>query len=328
MNNSELAFIKGVASLAAGQAPGLVKGIGDDCAVLQRHDDEVLLITTDTLVSGVHFNLKWHPPHLLGRKAAAVNISDIAAMGGVPRYALLSAALSPELSDGDLQEFMNGFVEILKEYDVVLVGGDTVAAPCPTFNITLLGEMSGAEVCYRAAAQDGDEIWGSGFLGEAAAGLALCEQMENVPEQFAPLVQAHLNPQPRIALGRVLAASGHVHAMLDLSDGLATDLAHICTASGLAAQVDANKLPLSATIEKAAAFLGCDARQWALSGGEDYELLYTVAPGTGEALARQVEEELGLQVSRLGQMNSGQGVFLMEDGHKRQISYQGYEHHL
>lgn len=328
MSSSELAFIKGVASLTAVQAPGLVKGIGDDCAVLEKNGEEVLLITTDTLVSDVHFNLKWHPPHLLGRKAAAVNISDIAAMGGVPRYALLSAALSPALSDEALQGFMNGFVEILKEHNVVLVGGDTVAAPCPTFNITLLGEMVRSEVCYRAAAQDGDEIWCSGFLGEAAAGLALCTLGGVVADQFAPLVQAHLNPQPRVALGRLLATSGHAHAMMDISDGLATDLAHISTASGLAAQVDGHRLPLSATLQKAAEFLGADARKWALNGGEDYELLYTVASGAGEALARQIKEELGLQVSHLGQMTSGGGVTLMEDGQKRQIAYQGYEHHL
>ncbi len=328
MINSELAFIRGVASLAAGQTSGLIKGIGDDCAVLEKTDDEVLLVTTDTLVSGVHFNLQWHPPHLLGRKAAAVNLSDIAAMGGVPRYALLSAALSTELAEDGLQHFMNGFIEILKEHKVALIGGDTVTAPCPTFSITLMGEMAKDEVCYRAAAQEGDEVWVSGFLGEAAAGLALCETRGDGAEQFASLVQAHLNPQPRIALGRFLAASGHVHAMMDLSDGLATDLAHICTASALAAQVDGQQLPLSATLKKAADFLGVDARHWAVSGGEDYELLYTVSPGDGEALARQVKAKLGVQVSRVGQMVLGEGVFLVEEGDKRQIAYQGYEHRL
>ncbi len=328
MTNSELAFIKGVASLAGGQGAGLVKGIGDDCAVLDKNGDQVLLVTTDTLVSGVHFNLKWHPPRLLGRKAAAVNLSDIAAMGGVPRYALLSAALSPDLSEQGLQEFMAGFVEILAEHDVALVGGDTVAAPLPTFSITLLGDMARAQVRYRAAAQEGDEVWVSGFLGEAAAGLALCEEMDTVADHFASLVEAHLNPQPQVALGRMLAASGQVHAMMDLSDGLATDLAHICTASGLAAQVDGHKLPLSATIQKAADLLGCDPRHWALSGDEDYQLLYTVAPGTGQALARQAKEELGIKLSPVGSLTAGQGVFLLADGDSRQIAYQGYEHHL
>ena len=328
MTSSELAFIKGVTSLAAGQAPGLIKGIGDDCAVLAKNDDEVLLVTTDTLVADVHFNLQWHPLHQLGRKAAAVNLSDIAAMGGVPRYALLSAALSPALSEEDLQEFMTGFVEILREHHVLLVGGDTVAAPCPTFSITVMGEMAGSETCYRAGAREGDEVWASGFLGEAAAGLALCEKGEDMSQEFASLIQAHLDPMPRIALGRVLASSGHVHAMMDISDGLATDLAHICTASNLAAQVDARMLPLSATIKKAGEHLDYDPQQWALSGGEDYELLYTVAPGAGEGLARRVKEELGLKAHCLGRMVSGEGVYLMEDGTSRQISYQGYEHRL
>lgn len=328
MSSSELAFIKGVAALAARQAPDLIKGIGDDCAVLAKNDEDVLLITTDTLVGDIHFNLKWHSPFLLGRKAAAVNISDIAAMGGVPRYALLSVALSPDLSAAGLEEFMAGFVEMLAEHKVVLIGGDTVAAPCPTFSITLLGEMANNEVCYRAGAQEGDEVWVSGFLGEAAAGLALCEKGGDVPEHFNALVQAHLNPQPRVALGRILAASAQVHAMLDLSDGLATDLAHICTASGLGAQVDGKLLPLSATLKKAGEFLEHDAQQWAVSGGEDYELLFTVAPGAGEALARQIKDELGLTISRLGKMTEGEGVHLLADGTSRLISYQGYEHHL
>ncbi len=328
MSSSELAFIKAVTSLAAGHSPGLIKGIGDDCAVLAKNDSEVLLFTTDTLVADVHFNLKWHPLHLLGRKAAAVNLSDIAAMGGVPRYALLSAALSAELSEQGLQEFMAGFVEMLSEHNVLLIGGDTVAAPCPTFSITAMGEMASAEICYRSAAQEGDEVWASGFLGEAAAGLALCQKGEGESSEFASLAQAHLNPQPRIALGRLLAGSGQVHAMMDISDGLATDLAHICTASKLGAEVDAHTLPLSATIKKAGEFLNHDPQQWALSGGEDYELLYTVAPGRGEDLARRIREELGLEVNRLGRMTSGEGVFLLEDGQVRQISYQGYEHRL
>jgi thiamine-monophosphate kinase len=328
MNGSERAFIRGVTALAAGQAPGLVKGIGDDCAVLVKEGDQVLLVTTDTLVAGVHFDLRWHPLHLLGRKAAAVNLSDIAAMGGVPRYALLSAALSPELAEEGLQCFMEGFVEMLREHDVLLVGGDTVAASCPTFSITLLGEMAGAEVCYRSAAREGDEVWVSGVLGEAAAGLALCRQQAAVPPHLAALVQAHLNPQPRLALGRWLAASGEVHAMMDISDGLATDLAHICTASGLAALVAGRQLPLSTALREAAALLGHDPRQWALCGGEDYELLFTVAAGAGAALARRVRADLGLEMRCVGRMILGDGVFLEEEGRRRPISYQGYEHRL
>lgn len=328
MSGSERAFISAVAALAAGQAPGLIKGIGDDCAVLAKDGDQVLLVTTDTLVAGVHFDLRWHPLHLLGRKAAAVNLSDIAAMGGVPRYALLSAALSAEMSEEGLQSFMAGFVEMLREHAVVLVGGDTVAAPCPTFSITVLGEMAGAEVCYRSAAREGDEVWVSGLLGEAAAGLALCRQPAAVPDRLAGLVQAHLNPQPRLALGRLLAASGQVHAMMDLSDGLATDLAHIGAASGLAALVVGRQLPLSAALRQAAVVLDHDPHHWALCGGEDYELLFTVAAGTGADLARRVWTELGLKLSCVGRMISGAGVMLEEDGLQRPISYQGYEHRL
>jgi thiamine-monophosphate kinase len=328
MISSELAFIQGVAAQAGGQSQGLIKGIGDDCAVLKKNTTEVLLVTTDTLVADVHFNLKWHPPHLLGRKAAAVNLSDIAGMGGVARYALLSAALSSQLGEDGLQKFMDGFMEMLSEHDVILVGGDTVAAAQPTFTVTVLGEMAASQVCYRSAAKEGDEVWVSGMLGEAAAGLALCQAGGQVAEQFASLVQAHLDPQPRLALGRLLAASDHVHAMMDLSDGLATDLAHICKASGLAAQVDSHKLPLSATIKKAGALCGHDPQAWALSGGEDYELLFTVAPGAGEALAAQVKAELGIELSAVGRMTAGHGVMLLEDGQCRQISYQGYEHHL
>ncbi|PLX47211.1 MAG: thiamine-phosphate kinase [Desulfobulbaceae bacterium] len=329
MGNSELAFIKAVAAMSPSHAPGLIRGIGDDCAVLSRDGDQVLLITTDTLVADVHFNLAWHGPYLLGRKAAAVNISDIAAMGGKPRYALLSAALNDALAEQGLEEFMAGFTAMLGEHDVVLIGGDTVAAPQPVFNVTLLGEMAAGQVRYRSLARLGDEVWVSGFLGRAAAGLALCEKSDQLSDRFAELVSAHLDPEPRVALGRLLAACDQVHAMMDLSDGLATDLAHICRASGVGADVDGRRLPLSATLKEAARYLQCEASQWALSGGEDYELLFTTAAGTGTELAERVSRELGLTLSRVGRITADNEVFLTEaDGGRRCISFQGYEHHL
>ncbi|MBU4118883.1 MAG: thiamine-phosphate kinase, partial [Proteobacteria bacterium] len=231
---------------AAGNSDDLVVGIGDDCAVYRTASDRVSLVTTDTMVEGVHFDLAWHPPAELGRKAAAVNISDIAAMGGLPRFALLSLAVNPATGSQWLDAFMAGFQAVLAEHDVVLIGGDTVQSGHESvFSITMIDEMVEGELVTRKGARVGDVVLVSGFLGEAAAGLALCRLALGQDIAWQSLVGAHLDPVPQVALGRVLAASGWVHAMQDLSDGLATDLAHICAESGVGAVVAAEKIPLS-----------------------------------------------------------------------------------
>jgi len=312
---------------AVGGAGDLLVGIGDDCAVYRTAPDRVSLVTTDTMVAGIHFDLMWHPPAELGRKAATVNISDIAAMGGQPRFALLSLALTPDLGEQWLAEFMAGFLAVLSEHGVVLIGGDTVQGRHESvFSVTVLGEMAEAEVLTRKGARVGDVVLVSGLLGEAAAGLALCRLGLGHDPGWQPLVGAHLNPFPQVELGRVLAASGLVHAMQDLSDGLATDLAHICTESGVGAVVAAEKVPLSSLLRKAAETCGQSPLEWALAGGEDYQLLLTAGEEQLAPLCALVRKETGRELHPVGRIVEGRGVFLEEAGQRREISYQGYEH--
>ena len=304
----------------------LLKAIGDDCAVLVKDEKQVQLLTTDTLVEGVHFDLSFHPWTQLGRKIAAVNISDIAAMGGQPLYGQLSVALSPSIPEQGLQQLMDGFLTMCQHYGVALSGGDTVSSPCASFTVTLLGEMAKDKLLLRSGAKAGDELWVSGPLGLAAGGLALLQQGHERQQRFNPLYQAHLDPTPRLELGRFLADTGQVTAMQDISDGLATDLAHLCQASGVAGHIEAASLPLRRELEEAAQLCSARALDWALRGGEDFELLLSVPAGAGESLAAQAASSCQLQLSRIGVLEEGSGVWLHDGARRQEISYQGYEH--
>lgn len=326
---SERGLIARIRAEAAATSSDLLRGIGDDCAVFRQAGGELVsLVTTDTLVEGVHFDRRWHPPRLLGRKAVAVNMSDIAAMGGTPRFVFLSLAAPPATEPTWLDGLLAGFLESVSEYGALLIGGDTVKSSHElVLSVTVIGEAPVNQVCYRAGAQAGDTVLVSGPLGQAAAGLALCQggrQQENPAWQ--PLIAAHCDPKAQVPLGRLLAASGMVHAMMDLSDGLATDLAHLCAESGVGAEVESAALPLTAELRQAAVACGVDPLQWALSGGEDYHLVFTCAAGDVNILRQLAQERLGITLASVGRIVMGQGVALLDAGGRREISYQGYDH--
>ncbi len=326
----ETKFIKTlVKSLEPGNSPGLLKGIGDDCAVLGQRGAQATLLTVDSLVAGVHFDLAWHPPFLLGRKAAAVNISDIAAMGGTPRFALLSVAAPGDCEQGILDEFMAGFLAMLKNFDMLLIGGDTVSSRELMFSVTVIGEMAEEKILYRSGARVGDLIWVSGRLGEAAAGLEIYRRAGNAQSKWPELLKAHLDPEPQVELGRVLAACGLVNSMMDVSDGIATDLAHICVASSVGAEIRADALPLGPALKEAAAQLEIDPLHPALRGGEDYQLLFTSPAAHRQKLRHEVKKQTNRDIYPIGQIVAGEGVKLLtSDGSRSDISFQGYEHNL
>jgi len=310
-------------------AGSLLRGIGDDCAVIRRGEGLVELVTTDALVEGGHFDTAWHSPRLLGRKTAAVNLSDIAAMGGRPRYALLSLGLPGGYEESWLKEFMAGFLDRLGEFDTILIGGDTVrTAAGIVLSVTVLGEAAENEVLLRSTARIGDLILVSGPLGEAGAGLELCRQghCAGTDGRWSRLLAAHLDPQPEVTLGLVLARSGLVSAMMDLSDGLATDLANLCRESGVGAEVDGAALPISEETRQAAEFLHADALSWALGGGEDYRLLFTVAFDQLETLQALASRELGRELYPVGRIVAEPGVRLLAGATSREISDLGYDH--
>ncbi|HIE41197.1 MAG TPA: thiamine-phosphate kinase [Candidatus Aenigmarchaeota archaeon] len=323
---SERSFIKQIEALTPTSMDGLIKGIGDDCAVLAKNRDQATLLTTDTLIESVHFDPAWHPPYLLGRKAAAVNISDIAAMGGQPRFPLLSVGVSAATEEGWLDQVMTGFQSMLEEHNMILIGGDTVSSPDLMFSVTVIGEMETEKVLYRSGARPGDLVWVSGPLGEAAAGLEICRSHEKECDRWPSLVKAHLDPRPEVELGQILSKSGMVNSMMDLSDGIATDLAHICTASSTGADIQAADIPFSENLLQTAAIFHLNPLDLALRGGEDYQLLFTSTPEHATSLPRLVRDQTGGEIFRVGRITSGKGVTLLDNDRRKDISFQGYEH--
>ncbi len=307
------------------KASGLLAGIGDDCAVYRPLDGRLQLITCDSLIESVHFDFNWHPPDLLGEKAVSVNVSDIAAMGGEPRYGILALGL-PSGCGSRLDDFLDGFSRKLEEYRVLLIGGDTVSTGAGfMITVTIIGEVVEKNVCYRSGAREGDAVWVSGSLGEAAAGLEICRSAPSFKDVYPGLVRTHLSPQARPELGSLLARSGLVGAMIDLSDGLATDLGHISAESGVGAEVFQDKIPIAPETVDLAEKLGLSPLNWALKGGEDYQLLFTTAPESRDALLELAVAE-SFELHEVGRIIRGSGVTLCHGGERRDITYQGYEH--
>ena len=276
-------------------APDGVTGIGDDCAVLPQRDGRDTLVSTDMLVEGTHFLRDDIPPFRLGWKSAAVNLSDIAAMGGTPVATFLSLALPGGLDSAWTDEFLRGYADLCGRFRTPLLGGDTTASPdriC--INVTVLGECPAGAAKRRGDARTGDLVCVTGPLGDSAGGLkAILEGVERDAE-VQTLIDRHYLPLPRVAEGLALAAVPGVHAMMDLSDGLGSDLGHILRASGVGARIDRQALPLSPVLRRVCARLGWDAGALAVSGGEDYELLFTCTP--------EAEAALGIPHSVIGRI--------------------------
>ena len=253
----------------------LILGIGDDAAAWHG-DASTQLVTTDSLIQDVHFSLNITPWKELGWKALAVNLSDIAAMGGVPRYALVSLALPGHTEVDDVTALYEGMIELAQQFEVAIVGGDTSRAPLVSMTITVLGSTKDTDkpMLTRSAARPGDKIVVTGYLGAAAAGFEmLTNQLQFNAEATNHLRDAFLHPWPRIAEGQLLVEQG-VRAAIDISDGLISDLNHICKASQVGARVEIDHVPIHPAVK---ASFGDRALELALSGGEDYELLFTAS---------------------------------------------------
>ena len=309
--------------------PAVLVGPGDDTAVVAWPADRLLLLTTDTLVEDVHFRRATATLRDVGAKALAVNLSDIAAMGGEPRVALLALACPAHCDVADLDELYAGLLEAAAPHAVDLVGGDTCTAPDRlVLTITLAGAADGPPLTRRGA-RPGDAILVTGTLGASAAGLATLERTPaGVPAAaLAELARAHRRPTPRVAEGRVIRATGGATAMIDVSDGLATDLGHIADESGVGARVRLAALPVSEATRAAARALGERAWAWAVSGGEDYELLFTAAPDRADALASRVTAATGTPVSRIGEVRpAAEGVVFVDEAGEPVDVKPGFEH--
>ncbi len=313
----ELGWIERVRTTHAGAAGnGLAVPIGDDAAVLDIPPGRQVVVTTDMLVEGVHFRRDWSDPYSIGWKAAAVNLSDIAAMGADPTFAFVSLAFVREETMETLERLYNGFADCLTRYGARLAGGDTNASPYGlTLNVTQMGTVATGQAWTRTGARVGDSILVTGTLGNANGGLALLLQdgLARAEKAFPQLVGTHRRPQPRVVAARALAALGKVRAAMDISDGLAGDLAKLCAASGVGARVDAALVPLSEDLKAAADALGQEATQMALIGGEDLELLLIVSPADADSV-RSAVEDTGIACTAVGEIVKSGLRFVDADG--------------
>ncbi|MDD2271929.1 MAG: thiamine-phosphate kinase [Desulfuromonadaceae bacterium] len=337
----------GLISRIAGRVSGhesVVTGIGDDAAVTALSTGMQLLTSTDMLLEDVHFRRAWHDPYRLGRKSLAVSISDIAAMGGIPRWALLSLAIPAGLSLDFIDDFMRGFLGMAAENQVFLIGGDTCSSRSGlTLSVTIMGEQYPDLIVRRSGALPDDDIWVTGTLGDAALGLKVAEEAGSCrpagdtsslccppgpPGLEGPdtLLSRLLDPTPRVAVGRLLAEAGLVSAMVDISDGVLADFGHIAEQSGVGGCIRIDDLPLSVDFRSQTAALAAIPYQLALSGGEDYELCFTACRSNREKIIDCVKKS-GIAVTRIGIVSSSLEVTAVSfDGRPYNNGTDGFNH--
>lgn len=297
------------------------KGIGDDCALLMLSEKQTLAISTDTLVEGVHFLRDIHPADL-GYKALAVNLSDLAAMGADPAWLTLALTL-PSVNEAWLKDFSDSLFQLLDYYDMQLIGGDTSRGPL-SLTLGIHGLVPQGKALKRSGARPGDWIYVTGTLGDSAAGLALLQHRMKIndPVAYEALLKRHLRPMPRILQGQALR--GLASSAIDLSDGLISDLRHILTASHCGARLNLDALPLSEAIKQHVEHE--QAIRWALSGGEDYELCFTVPEINRGALDVALGQH-GVAFTCIGQIApQSEGMVLLQDGKAIDFRVKGYDH--
>lgn len=315
-------------------------GIGDDCAALRPREGRDLLLTTDLLVDSIDFTKQTVSPFRLGRKAMGVNLSDIAAMGGLPRAALVTLALPVEMDAAFVDQLYRGLQDEATRFGVELIGGDLSASPTLVIGVTLVGDVEPGKAVTRSGARPGERIWVTGRLGASAAGLIALkagfrvrddDRVEAPSHISAELTEAirqaidrHLCPIPRVREGRALAEAGLASAMIDLSDGLASDLGHLCRESGVSARIGEDRVPVDPAASAIAGLLGKDPMTLALQGGEDFELLFTSSSEPTDIVSIFSD---GPGVTEVGEVEkAGQGCVLVRRSGEAAPLTGGYDH--
>ena len=321
----EFGLINRIRRWATSSDPALVQGIGDDVAVIGK-GLTALLVTTDILIEDIHFDLSWTDPYTLGRKSLAVNLSDIASMGGTPKYFLISIGLPKNLPFSFVSSFYRGLKKEAKRYQVELIGGDTSLSQKIVINICLLGEGRKRDLLFRKGAMAGDDLFVSGTLGDAVLGLKILREKGRIMEAEG-LVTKHLSPCPRVELGQAIAKHHWATAMIDVSDGLLIDASHLLEESGVGARIWEGRIPLSRLYQRWIRSFSKDPLQLALSGGEDYELLFTAPPKMRNRISSLARAHK-IPVTRIGEiLHKKEGFHIVrKDGKDYSPSRLGFEH--
>ncbi|MBU0567335.1 thiamine-phosphate kinase [bacterium] len=312
----EFGFIERILKKIQGRSGKVLVGPGDDAAVI-KVGDKLVLATSDMLVEGSHFDLGFTSAYSLGWKALAVNLSDIAAMGGVPRYGLVCLGLSSATSLSFTDSFFKGMERMASLFGVSLIGGDTVSSQVVTINVTLLGEVEKERLTLRKGAKVGEKIYVTGPLGDAACGLLLLKEGKG---RRGRLVDKFLKPWPRVKEGEAIGLIAS--SMIDISDGLSQEMRHLCRASKVGARLYLEKIPISMALRRAVRRISKGPLSFALHGGEDYELLWTASPSKiGGQCPPYKTWEIGEIVP------AGKGIKIVnKDGEKQELLPLGYEH--
>ena len=307
----ELQLIQRIRRAAARSSSKAVLGIGDDCAILDLPRGHQVLVTTDFTLEDIHFRRAWHPADSVGHRCLARGLSDIAAMGGIPRAAFLSLALPADLPQRWVDEFMAGFLKLARRYSVTLAGGDTAQSPTGVLaDIIVIGAIPTGKAVLRSGARAGDIIYVTGNLG---ASVATLQELRSGKKLRPSSHLRHFYPEPRIAIGKYLREKKLASAMIDTSDGLSTDLRHICDESEVGAVIDSAALP---------SVKGDDGLQFALHGGEDYELLFTAPPN--KRIPRMIA---GTPIARIGEITRARQIKLQSpDGESHPLQAGGWQH--
>jgi thiamine-monophosphate kinase len=325
----EFGFIKRIRRGCLTRPQGVLRGIGDDAAAFRTDGGLISLITTDMLIERVHFLREAISGRDLGHKSLAVNLSDIAAMGGTAREAFVAIAIPDDCALAYLEEVFQGMKELAEAHAVNILGGDTTRSMSDlAITVTVYGAVSENEILTRDAARPGDVVFSTGCLGDSRAGLHLI--LERAPidtPALTALLAAHRHPSPHLAEGRFLAGRKGVHAAIDVSDGLSSDIGHIAEESRVGARVWAERLPVSENLLDFSRRFGRSPLDYALSGGEDYTLLATVAADAAGGTARDFEKTFGRTLHAIGEITTGPEIELVEPGGRiRPISPTGWDH--
>lgn len=327
----EFALIERLQQCIGVQRPDIIVGIGDDVAVLADREDEYLLATVDNHVENVHYLPYLITPQQLGRRALAVNLSDIAAMGGTPHYALVSLALPPDTDVAWLEACYTGMQALAQQSGVAIVGGNiTRSVAGVAIDITVLGRVRHDQIVLRSGAQPGDKVLVTGYVGDAFAGLQLVFQPTLAVEPWVreTLILCYLEPLPRLQESVVIAQAGVATAMIDVSDGLGGDLGHICDRSQVGVTVWADALPTSSGMHQVAHAMGVAPWKLALEGGDDYGLCFTVPSNAVEELKHAIAEQTGTLITVIGEIQpkeQGRHVVL-PDGQSVPLDASSWQH--
>ena len=325
----EFGFIEKIRHGCLVRPDNIVKAIGDDAAAFTTDSNQIILVTTDLLVERIHFLRDATSGFNLGYKSLAVNLSDIAAMGGTAREAFVSIAIPQDCPIDFLDDIYRGMKSLAGEYDVNILGGDTTRSAVDLIiNVAVTGVVSKSEILYRDGARPGDIIFSTGYLGDSRAGLHLIlNDIEVGSKAHKALFEAHVLPKPYLREGRFLAAQKGVSSAIDVSDGLSSDLGHIVKQSGVGAKVFADKIPLSQPLKSFCDQFDFDPIEYALAGGEDYTLLFTVSAEDAPRITLDYQKIFNQPLFTIGEITDTGSIELIDPaGNAKQVIPSGWDH--